>query len=762
MPSTGLGQAESAATGLSVTNLTMGFSGTGRVGNWLPVRLLARGVPPSTLVSLVITASDPKGNECESIVAQGRSDTAGALTLGGVFITGRQDGIIRLRLNDSEGTILWQHTINCRAEFTAKLQASEKAQTRAKDAVISELTLLRHHSLTLLTVGTPAGLSELSERLTAGDATRGALTLLSLDSVGQMPVSRRALDSVDTILLVSDYGLSEPQTQAIKDWVVTGGQLILSCGENLPQLLESPVGAWLQPEFGIQPDLIRSQDLSAIQNFVAGASLLQTNRQNVAIVRMASNNARVVVGSINGPLISRISAGAGLVTMVAVDLNLKPLNRWLSLSQFYEMLLFEKVLDTSDDQLSRGGRISSTGVNDLATQLASVADAIPAAERWSTWQAMLLMLVYLMIIGPLDYFLVVRLLKRPGLTWATFPTLVAAACGLTFWWSGSYRAEATVREVHLLDVGNSGSRQTVRARSWSSLSTSDSRYGNITAMRLPLLPGQTLKPTEESLAWHGRAEDVYGGLYRAGGAGLGRQTSQHTEVGDPEFTSVPLLADGSQAFLAESFSDTENSPVFESQLTMPASGLLDGTFVHHLPEAVRDWVIVFGNRVYMPSQKADESAHRIEPNEPWSRNSGNVRVSEIREFLRGTRIVRPTSKNVKSRQNSTTQTQSAYNIAGTNPHDILLMISMYNTAGGEIYVRLQDDYLKHDEVSDAIQLNTAMMIGVVDRPLTQLQLDHQSITPAETQTVVRFFLPVNRTHAIEVPKEADPKADENR
>ena len=762
MPSTGLAQAESISPGVSVTDLTTGFNGTGRVGNWLPVSLLARGAPPSTVVSLVITASDPKGNECESVVAAGRSDAAGALTLDGVFMTGRQDGIIRLRLEDSESRTLWQHTINCRAELNKRVQAREDVQNSSKDAVISELTLLRHHSLTLLTVGTPAGLSELSDRLTAGDATRGALTRLTLNSVGQMPDSRRALDSVDTILLVSDYGLSVPQTQAIKDWVVTGGHLILSCGENLPQLLESPVGAWLKPEFGIQPDLIRSQDLSAIQNFVAGASQLQTNRQNVSIVRMASDKARVVVGSINGPLISRISAGAGVVTMIAVDLNLKPLNRWLSLSQMYELLLFEKVLDTSEDQLSRGGRISSTGVNDLATQLASVADAIPAAERWSTWQAMLLMLVYLMIIGPLDYFLVVRLLKRPGLTWATFPTLVAAACGLTFWWSGNHRAEATVREIHLLDVGNNGSRQTVRARSWSSLSTSDSRYGNISAIRLPLLPGQTLKPAEETLTWHGRAEDVYGGLYRAGGAGLGRQTSRRTEISDSGFSSVPLAADGSQAFLAESFSDTRDSPVFESQLYMPASGLLDGSFVHHLPEAVRDWVIVFGNRVYMPSPKADQSAHRIEPNEPWSRNSGSVRVSEIREFLRGARIVSPASKNAKARQNAKTQIQSAWNIAGTNPLDILLMISLYHTAGGEIYVRLQDDYLKRDEVSDAIQLNTAMMIGVVDRPLTELQLDHQSVSPAETQTVVRFFLPVIRTLHGEVPKEADPKADENR
>lgn len=761
-PPTAQAQEESITDSLSVTNLTMGFRGVGRVGNWLPVSLLAHGALPATNVTLVITASDPKGNQCESVVTTGRCDAAGVLKLSGVFITGRQDGIIRLRLDDSEHRTLWRHSVICRAEPAKQREATENLQNDSASPVLSEMTLLQHHSLTLLTAGSPVGLPELSRRLTDGDATRGALTLLTVNSPEQIPDSRRALESVDTILLVTDYGLSELQTLAIQDWIATGGHLLVSCGENLPRLLESPVGSWLQPEFGIQPELIRSQDLSAIQNFVAGASQLQTNRQNVAIVRMASEHARVVVNSINGPLISRISAGAGVVTMVAVDLNLKPLNRWLSLSQMYEMLLFERLLDTSGEQVSRGGRISSTGVNDLATQLASISDAIPSSERWSTWQAMLLMLVYLMMIGPLDYFLVVRLLQRPGLTWVTFPALVAVACGLTFWWSSSHRADVTVRDVHLLDVGQIGRRQTVRARSWSSLSTSDSRYGSVAAKPLLIQSNLPLTSSAVTLVWHGRAEDVFGGLYRPGGAGLGRQTSRRTEIGDSGFSSVPLVPDGSQAFLAESFLDARNTPVFESQLKMPASGLLDGSFVHHLPVAIRDWVIVFGNRVYRPSQKADEKFLRIEPGESWSRHSGGVRVSEIRDFLRGVRIISQTAKKGQVSQNPPTQIQSTYNTAGTNPLDILLMISLYNTAGGEVYVRLQDDYLKHDEVSDAIQLNTAMMIGVADLPLTQLRLDNQPLDPVETQTVIRFFLPVERSMAADDVREADPGSDEKQ
>lgn len=751
---------ETTASSIAVSRLSLGFNGVGRVGNWLPVAIQAEGLAEAQEVRLVVTTSDPRGDQCESVVTSGQADANGAVSLSGVFMAGRMDGIIRVRLQDVSDVPLWQHSVTCRP-FSSKptVNSAPVADQSSQEFpdVVSRMIFLRHQSLTLLTVGAPAGLEELSERLTAGDTSRESLAVLSVKTIADLPATRRGFDGVDVMLLVTDYGLTESQTQAVQNWVVTGGQLIVSSGQTLTQFLQSPVGQWLQPEFGIQNELLQTQDLTSLQNYVPGASQLQTNRQNVPVVRIAASQPRIVVNSINGPLVSRLSTGAGFITFVAVDLNARPLNRWLSLSQLYEILLFSRLRDSSGEQTSRAGRISSSGVTDLSTQLANVSDAIPASERWSSWHAMLLMVVYLVIIGPLDYLLVVRFLRRPKMTWITFPLLVAISCGLTFWWSSSQRATATVREVHLLDVSQDRARQTIYGRTWSSLSTSDSRYATVTAATLPTVVGQTLNDSEQTLAWHGRAEDVYGGLYRAGGAGLGQKVSRRTEIGDEQFTSIPLMVDGSQAFLAESFAEVGQLPAFESNLEMPPSGLLEGTFVHHLPVAIKEWAIVFGNRVYLPSQKADEKFRQIEPRQPWSRESGGVRVSEVRDFLRGVRLVPRERKKGDTLSSPSTQIQSFYNTGGTNPLDILLMVSMYNLAGGEVYVRLQDDYLRRDEVSDTVQLNTAMLIGSIDLPLTQLQLDGQTVSPEATQTVVRFFLPVTRTSTGDIPKEADPK-----
>ena len=72
------------------------------------------------------------------------------------------------------------------------------------------------------------------------------------------------------------------------------------------------------------------------------------------------------------------------------------------------------------------------------------------------------------------------------------------------------------------------------------------------------------------------------------------------------------------------------------------------------------------------------------------------------------------------------------------------MVSLYNIAGGESYVKLSNDALRRDELSDSIPLSMAMLIGVVDLPLTELVVDDKVVPAAKSQTVVRLMMPVTR------------------
>jgi hypothetical protein len=73
----------------------------------------------------------------------------------------------------------------------------------------------------------------------------------------------------------------------------------------------------------------------------------------------------------------------------------------------------------------RSAALGQSGLTDLATQFLRTADEFESVERVSTWTVMGLMLLYLFIIGPIDYLVVHRILKRPRWTWVTFPLMVA-------------------------------------------------------------------------------------------------------------------------------------------------------------------------------------------------------------------------------------------------------------------------------------------------------------------------------------------------
>ena len=748
-----------ATDGVRVTRLRLGLGGFGRVGCWNPIRIEATGFESGANVKVLIVASDARGDQCEDTVASVLADASGSISAAAVFMTGRLDGAVTIRLSSDDGNVFWEHAVRCRSvdDFSIPTTPSKTS------LVQSELQLLQYGSVTFATIGIPDALVSLANELAAGKSTSDALAVMPVESLDDLPLTRRGLDSVDFLYLVDGYDLSDQQRQAVEEWVTTGGHFIVSCGGKLPQLLDSPVGHWLQPVFQIEPVPMFSQDLSGLQNFVAGSSQLQTYRKSVPVMKLRSNQAWPVVDSINGPLMQRASYGAGMISVVAVDLNQKPVNQWLSLPQLYEMLIFGYQLDTSASQASRSGRISSSGVSDLATQLATVSDAVPSANRWSTWSVMLLMLVFLLVIGPLDYLVVVRIVKKPHLTWLTFPVLIISACMLAVSGVGDREAPLVVRQTHLVDVAQPGARQTLHIRSWSSISAADSGNISVGAKLSPIATTDNtaaLHGAEVSLSWHGRPEDVYGGLYREGGVALGRQLSHRSDGSDGKeagFSSVPMLSDGSQAFLAEAFVDASASVVVESKLRVPSSGLLEGEFTHHFASPIRDWSVVFRNRVYRPVANSEVDNQSIEPGKPWSRENYTVSVSDLREFLKGVRTTQPEAKSSESSTSSVpkhVQIKAIYDTQGTNPLDILTMVSLFKVPGGETFVKLQNNALRRDDLSDGIHLNTVLVVGTLDTQVTEMIVNGNTVAPVQSQTIVRLLLPVIRSS--EQSRMADP------
>lgn len=711
-----------------LTEVEVGYRRQAQVGTWMPVRVSAVDLPAGESGSLLVTTVDARGNLVEEICDSGSVSDAGRLSLQGLARTGRLDRPVRVQLVDSETAAVW---------CSATVQCSDELPNSEADAVQKWLRMYRHDVQFLLTIGQPAGIEALMDQSLGISDETPPLVALSVESAEHLPTDARACELFSSILLTGPVDLTDGQYEMIRDWVHAGGHLIVCCSDGVSKLLQTSFGQWLHAHFDIVPEtrVVTDADLGALQQIVPQARRISTLRRTVNMTQIRSEQPVYLAESTNGPLVARVGSGGGKVTFVTVNLNAPPLSSWPSLADCYAVLLVGAPLVKAVGQTD-SSRISSSGIGDLTTQLMATVDPVPHSGRWSAWSVIGLAFGWLLLIGPVDYLLVVILLKRPHLTWFTFPLWVVLG------FVGLYTLKAddpvvTLNSVHLVDVVEDKDTQSLRNLSLLSLSTPTTSRATLKAIPNQAFSGSD---SQQVFSWAGRPDDVYGGMYRATGIGRGGQ-SYSRDVAEPEtLTSVPLLIDGS--FETQSQWTVQSStPLVESSLSVSGFGLLSGSFEHHLAEPLRDWVVVFGNRIYRPR---DEARVELPAGQAWTFRQGGSQITDLRAYLTGSRPAREAPLQGAPGQ---AEIQQGYSTAGRDPLDVVTMMSLYDIAGADGYTGVSHRALRRLDMSDSIRLNYALIIGWMDTATTELELDGTRVTPTSSITVTRLLVPVDRRPA---------------
>ncbi|MCP4170597.1 MAG: hypothetical protein GY758_07490 [Fuerstiella sp.] len=719
-----------ACSAAELKSLRLGYDGVGKVGKWLPITAVAAGLPAGEDVQLRAAFTDPRGDTCIQIADEGKVDADGSVTLSGCFRCGRMEGLGKVSLNVSGApdTAILRTTV---------VHAEEVQQYSSNVPVQRSLKLNKAGILTLMTVGEVAGIEELLRNTEFYSSAQPLLQGVHIESLQQFPDVALALESIDYLLLTDNFAMSSAQTSAIQQWVRVGGNLLVSAGDSVTDFVKTELGNWLSPVFGIGSEPIQTRDLTSLQGYVQGASRIEDNRKSVPMAELQSGQSLAEVESLSRrPIIGRQSVGTGVVTLIAVDLNQRPLSQWPSLPQFYETLLFGEKLTMRSGKTSRNMRISQSGVSDLATQLMAAVDATSDAGRWSTWGVMGIIVVWLLLIGPVDYVLVTRVLKRPHFTWVTFPALIIGGAAVVY----SFATDSPslqLNQWHVVDVTADEGRSHIMARSWMSVSTPATMRTDVKAV--PSLRDD-FSSGPATLTWAGRPEDVFGGMYRAGGIALGRQSYTQEGPDDGRLLGLPFLENGSRSLFAEW--SRESDRLIDTRLSVSGFGLLTGTFSHNLPFAISDCVIAYGNRVYRTRGSTGETTV-LSAGDVWDSGSPDIFAFDLKTWLNGSRTVRPVGGELRSNRGSTT-VNTPYDKSSVDPHYILTMASLFDTAGGSAYTGLSQALFRQMELSDTIRLNHAVLIGLTGTPATSLTVDNVAIEPTVSQTVVRLVLPVNR------------------
>jgi hypothetical protein len=184
------------------------------------------------------------------------------------------------------------------------------------------------------------------------------------------------------------------------------------------------------------------------------------------------------------PLLVTANRGLGRVTAMMFSPEREPFKSWRNLPAFWTKFAEVPGALYSGTDFNAGYGHSVDGI------FGAMIDSRQVHKLPVGW-LLLLLLVYLLVIGPFDRFWLKRI-NRPMLTWITFPCYVVFFSGLIYFIGYRLRAgDSEYNEIHLVDVLRNGDRAELRGRTYASIySPSNAKYPMRSELKYSTLRGE--------------------------------------------------------------------------------------------------------------------------------------------------------------------------------------------------------------------------------------------------------------------------------
>src|SRR5262249_7957947 len=164
------------------------------------------------------------------------------------------------------------------------------------------------------------------------------------------------------------------------------------------------------------------------------------------------------------PSIVQSPYGLGRVTLIGFDIDQEPFAGWANRKDFWTALLdFRQPV--SDRQ--GGGLPFNFQNNDLASALTYRLEQFGDVQVIPFGYVALFIFIYILIVGPVDYLFLKKVVKRLEWTWITFPTVVVVvsvgAYFLAYYLKGD---ELKINKVDVVDIDLHPQTRQVYGSSW--------------------------------------------------------------------------------------------------------------------------------------------------------------------------------------------------------------------------------------------------------------------------------------------------------
>ena len=398
-------------TGLTL-NVAVAFQGLGRVGSWLPVKVTAQN-----------EGADVQG-EVQVSIGHGSSNYGVALDLP----KGATKAVV-------VSVFLPSFNRNLNVRFVQQDGQTVLAQ---ESQVIEPLGVN-----TQMVATVTKGAEGLPIPLVLSNKVQ--VKQVALDQT-TFPDQAVELSTFDTLILnaVPTSDLSEQQKIALTTWVLQGGQLVLGGGEGAQETLRG-LPAILQPLA-----LEGTQQWGGAKLFgIEGLSSVVTLAQDIPLTKTDPLAYPLYNGALAQstlPLFIERPVGKGFVTFTAMALDLPFLRHWAKAPRFWSDLLHP--LQAMPNNFAAP---NTTPRSFLEGNVASNLTQIPGLELPPLLLLGLLLVTYIVLIGPVTY-LVLRRLDRQAWGWLVVPslTLIFAllAYGLSYLQRGG---DVVIKQITLIE-----------------------------------------------------------------------------------------------------------------------------------------------------------------------------------------------------------------------------------------------------------------------------------------------------------------------
>jgi hypothetical protein len=519
-----------------------------------------------------------------------------------------------------------------------------------------------------------------------------------------------------------------PQIAALDEWIQMGGTLVLSVGRRADALLQ-PGSALARFAPGRLDRVIPLRQAAALETYAGGGGapvprLGAGNRLDLRVPQLTEVQGEVEAREGNLALVVRSTRGFGQIIFSAVDLDDPALRGWRDRGQFLRRLLAAP--DRSAETAQEQAAVLHYGYDDMAGQLRSALDQFPEVPLAPFSLVAGLVVGYLVLIGPVDYFLLRRVVRRMTLTWVTFPLITVAFCAGTYLLVHRLKGDQVrVNQAEVVDIDAASGR--LRGTAWANVfSPRAERYDLAFEPQLPA----DGRADAVLASWLGLPGEGLGGMSpRTSGTIAWKRPYEHAPRLDA-LEGLPIPAWSTRSLTARWTARTR-VPV-EAELA-EEDQLPTGAIRNGLEFPLQDALLCYRGWAY--------TVGTIEP----GREARVGRLAErrdLRTFLTGRRTI------VKDGR----QLATPYDRSSTEIAYILRAMMFFETGGGRHYTGLANDYQGFVDSSDLLQTNHAILVAGVEgqcegphRGARLLRGGRPLAGPEDRHwTVYRFVFPVAR------------------